>query len=88
MNSFLNDNEINDLVAVQLLICCNLIQSGRDCRLFLRTLKQFIVASKSNTINPNIYLPIISKAITVCSPLFIKDLLELCKFISVHDLSF
>ncbi|XP_076267732.1 focadhesin isoform X2 [Rhynchophorus ferrugineus] len=76
--SYLDENEINYLVTLLLLACNNLIRCGRDCRLFLRTLKQFIVKNHFNNVNYDVYLQIISKAITICSPLYIKDLLELC----------
>ncbi|KAF7279675.1 hypothetical protein GWI33_006838 [Rhynchophorus ferrugineus] len=76
--SYLDENEINYLVTLLLLACNNLIRCGRDCRLLLRTLKQFIVKNHFNNVNYDVYLQIISKAITICSPLYIKDLLELC----------
>lgn len=72
-----NHSEFDYVILTQILIVYNMASSNSDCRPIIETLLDILPRVSFN--HSNLALLILSKAVAVCSPLYLKDLLQLCK---------
>lgn len=70
-------SEFDYVILTQILVVYNMASSNSDCRLIIKTLLDILPRVSFN--HSNLALLILSKAVQVCSPLYLKDVLQLCK---------
>lgn len=76
---------VEHLILAQVLVVEKMIAHNADCGLVIKTLLDLL---KTHVIGQsNAALLILSKAVLVCSPSCLEDLLELCEFWSLRFVS-